>query len=228
MDMSIREIIAKNITGLRKQKGLTQSELADILSYSNKSISKWENGDSLPDVEMLYKIAKTFDVDVNYLFEEHTYKDVDFEQAKMLKKRQTVARIRVGITFALLIIICVFVFILTFLHQYTELAPWSIMGMTLLIAAGVIFFAGVLSAFLKYVKYLRVLTSMFIWVGALGLYFILYQARPLIIFPIALILQLGLTFLPRLDSIVYKNTMKKIEKENRKKEENKSIKDKKK
>lgn len=219
--MSIREIIAKNIAGLRKQKGLTQSELADILSYSNKSISKWERGDSLPDADMLYKIAQTFNVDVNYLFEEHTYEDVDFEQAKILKKRQTFARVCFGVTFSLALIVCVFVFILTFLHQYTELAPRSIMGMNLLIVAGIIFFASVLSLILKYVKYLRVLISMFIWVGSLGLYFILYQAHPLIIFPIALIFQLAIIFMPRLNNIVYKNTMKKIEKEKNKKENKK-------
>ena len=85
--MNVKEIIAKNISGLRKQKGMTQAELADKLCYSNKSISKWERADSLPDAEMLYKIAIFFGVDVNYLFEEHEYNKINDEQNRLLEKK---------------------------------------------------------------------------------------------------------------------------------------------
>ena len=85
--MNVKEIIAKNISGLRKQKGMTQAELADKLCYSNKSISKWERADSLPDAEMLYKIAEFFGVDVNYLFKEHEYNKMNDEENRILEKK---------------------------------------------------------------------------------------------------------------------------------------------
>ena len=44
----VRPIISKNLTMLRKEKGLTQAELAEKLNYSDKAISRWENGDTLP------------------------------------------------------------------------------------------------------------------------------------------------------------------------------------
>ena len=52
--------IGKNICNLRKQKGLTQEELAGRLNVSFQAVSKWENGASLPDVATLPLIAKAF------------------------------------------------------------------------------------------------------------------------------------------------------------------------
>ena len=66
----IKNNIANNITKLRKEKGLTQAELADALSYSDKSVSKWERGDGIPDVLVLYKIAELFGVSVSNLLSE--------------------------------------------------------------------------------------------------------------------------------------------------------------
>jgi transcriptional regulator with XRE-family HTH domain len=48
------------ISGLRKQKDITQLELADIMNISHQAVSKWERGESMPDIVMLPKIAETF------------------------------------------------------------------------------------------------------------------------------------------------------------------------
>ena len=64
---NIKKIIGENITELRKQNNLTQQDLANLLVYSDKSISKWERGESTPDIEVLLKIAELFKVDINYL-----------------------------------------------------------------------------------------------------------------------------------------------------------------
>ena len=53
----VRQIIAENLIELRKVNKLTQLELAEKLNYSDKAISKWERGESLPDVEILCQIA---------------------------------------------------------------------------------------------------------------------------------------------------------------------------
>jgi transcriptional regulator with XRE-family HTH domain len=63
----LRANIAKNITELRKASDITQAELAEKLNYSDKSISKWERGDGVPDIIVLNKIAELFGVTINDL-----------------------------------------------------------------------------------------------------------------------------------------------------------------
>ena len=55
------------IASLRKEKGLTQSALAEKLNLSNKAVSKWENGDSMPDISTLPELAKHLGVSVDEL-----------------------------------------------------------------------------------------------------------------------------------------------------------------
>lgn len=59
--------IAENIVHLRKQKGITQDELASFLGVTKASVSKWENGQSMPDIILLPEIATYFDVTVDAL-----------------------------------------------------------------------------------------------------------------------------------------------------------------
>lgn len=66
-DEMIKANIAKNISWYRKEKGMTQAELAEILNYSDKSVSKWERGEGLPDICVLNKMAELFGVTINDL-----------------------------------------------------------------------------------------------------------------------------------------------------------------
>ena len=66
----LKFIIAKNIQKLRQEKGMTQLELAEKLNYSDKTVSKWERGESLPDIVVLKTIADLYDVTLDYLVEE--------------------------------------------------------------------------------------------------------------------------------------------------------------
>lgn len=59
--------IGKLIQGLRKQKGLTQQQLADMLNLSNKTISKWESGAGSPDISNLPPLADALGVSVDEL-----------------------------------------------------------------------------------------------------------------------------------------------------------------
>lgn len=63
----LKNIIAKNIVELRRSQNITQLELAEKLNYTDKAISKWERGESLPDIIILKKIADLFNVSVDYL-----------------------------------------------------------------------------------------------------------------------------------------------------------------
>ena len=55
------------IAFLRKQKGLTQTALADMLNISNRTVSKWENGDGFPDITILPELAEALGVSVDEL-----------------------------------------------------------------------------------------------------------------------------------------------------------------
>lgn len=68
-------IIARNIAALRQASRMTQLELAEKLNYSDKAVSKWERGESIPDVLVLKSIADLFGVTLDYLLEDdHTEK----------------------------------------------------------------------------------------------------------------------------------------------------------
>lgn len=68
--MELKQIVAKNIAELRREAGMTQLQLAEKLNYSDKAVSKWESGASIPDVGVLLEIAKLFGVTVDYILSE--------------------------------------------------------------------------------------------------------------------------------------------------------------
>lgn len=66
----LREYFARNLAHYRKALGLTQIELAERLNYSDKSVSKWERGDGLPDLAVTAQIAEIFGLTVNDMIAE--------------------------------------------------------------------------------------------------------------------------------------------------------------
>jgi transcriptional regulator with XRE-family HTH domain len=63
----LKNQIGANIAFYRKQAGLTQAGLAEKLNYSDKAVSKWERGESVPDVLTLAQLAEQFEITVNDL-----------------------------------------------------------------------------------------------------------------------------------------------------------------
>ena len=63
----IKSQVSANLCSLRKQRGITQAELAEKLNYSDKAISRWEKGDTLPDLNVLYEICKFYGITMNDL-----------------------------------------------------------------------------------------------------------------------------------------------------------------
>lgn len=59
--------IGANISALRRQRGMTQAELAERLNYTDKAVSKWERGDSIPDAVTLVQLAGEFGVTLDEL-----------------------------------------------------------------------------------------------------------------------------------------------------------------
>lgn len=66
--METNTILAKNIYFLRKQKGLTQEKLAEIVGVSYQAVSKWENEKSFPEVSILPSLASALGCSIDTLF----------------------------------------------------------------------------------------------------------------------------------------------------------------
>lgn len=90
----IREIISKNIIKYRKSLGLTQLELAEKLNYSDKTLSKWERGESIPDVITLKQLADLFGISVEVLLcEENKYQEFKPQPKKKGLTQRTIISI---------------------------------------------------------------------------------------------------------------------------------------
>ncbi len=111
---SLAEIFGKNITRLRKMENMTQLELAEKLNYSDKAVSKWEQGNSLPDVRVLVQLADLFGVTVDDLIREHKEKTVVSKNTR-LRNRFITLICSVGICW--LVAVCDFVLVGIFAPQ---------------------------------------------------------------------------------------------------------------
>ncbi len=63
-----QEKIGKFISKLRKEKGMTQEQLAEKLNISKNAVSKWERGLNLPDVSIMQELCKILGITLNELF----------------------------------------------------------------------------------------------------------------------------------------------------------------
>ena len=66
-DEKLKNQLGENIVTYRKRSGLTQARLAEQLNYSDKAVSKWERGESMPDVMTLVQLAELFEITVDDL-----------------------------------------------------------------------------------------------------------------------------------------------------------------
>lgn len=76
-EAELRPIVARNIAACRKQAGMTQAELAEKLNYSDKTISKWERAEGLPDLVVSQNIAELFGVPLDALLQNDTPQPAD-------------------------------------------------------------------------------------------------------------------------------------------------------
>lgn len=100
-------IIGSNLVFLRKKAGLTQLEFGEKFNYSDKTVSKWEQGDVIPSVEVLKDIADFYGVSVDFILKEHV-DEKDF--LSVVKKVPDVAN---KITIITLIIVILYAIAIT-------------------------------------------------------------------------------------------------------------------
>lgn len=80
--------ICQNIKSLRKKNGMTQQDLANSLFVTHQAISKWERGESYPDISLIPELARLFDVPISFLWEE----PVDLNKENYLNQLTNLSR----------------------------------------------------------------------------------------------------------------------------------------
>ena len=118
----LREIIARNICELRCEMGMTQLQLAELLNYSDKAVSKWERGEAIPDVTVLKRIADYFGVTVDYLLEsDHGNNSHPTEKLVKQRKRNRAVITLMSVACVWLVATIAFAVIVSFEGSF---APW--------------------------------------------------------------------------------------------------------
>ncbi len=168
MDNNFKSIVAQNIYYLRTQNSMTQFELGEKLNYSDKAISKWERGDSIPDAYVLKKMSELFGVTVDYILSEHTEQERKLEPKPTKMSKAMLANvIMIGIgTVALL------VFIL--LAIITKIYHWQIF----IYAVPAILIVGIVFSVILKSKIMGIISiSGLCWSILLVIYFALWSFR---------------------------------------------------
>lgn len=116
---NVNLIIAKNLIKYRTMAGLTQLELAQKINYSDKSISKWERGEGLPDVLVLIELSKIYNITLNdFLIEERNVKPATKQAEK--KSKLLVSILSVG----LVVLVASICFVTLFMIPSTKNYAW--------------------------------------------------------------------------------------------------------
>ncbi len=148
--------IGRFICSLRKDKGLTQSALAELLNISNRTVSKWETGEGLPDISLLPDIAKVLGVTTDELLagkKAPAEKSADIKVEEVANKDNLLNLFKIAFIISLFFAIfgmllgtitelyCIWAFNILF---YTH---WEIMfvaiSLVAIVAAGLVFSVGV-------------------------------------------------------------------------------------
>lgn len=172
-DETLKTMLGKNIGTYRKRQGLTQAALAEKLNYSDKAVSKWERGESIPDVLTLMQLAELFGVTVDDLLQdpnrlpEQTGAVVGRMEKAVEKhlKRKADKRIILGLSS----ILVWFVALLSFVVVSSLGIPKSWLAFLYAIPANAIVLLSLLSAWRDF-RWNKTLVSVIMWGVLLSLY----------------------------------------------------------
>ncbi len=134
---------------LRKEKGLTQEQLAEILGVSGRTVSRWETGTNMPDLSILIQVAEFYDVEVKEILDgerkgepmDKQWKETLSKVADYNKLEKEQARKTGYMAFGLMFAVCV-VLIVIQLMMTGDLV--IVAGETVVLLSGGIFYLGVI------------------------------------------------------------------------------------
>ena len=116
----LKEVIAANLTRLRQQAGLTQLQLADMLNYSDKAVSKWERGESIPDLRVLVQLAEIYHITVDDIVKEQPEKAVK-PKLNLVKKRLLISLLSMGLVWVIATGVFMILYYISSIRDYAYL-----------------------------------------------------------------------------------------------------------
>lgn len=180
---TLRENFAHNLSSYRRRAGMTQLELAQKLNYSDKSISKWERGDGLPDLPMVMTIAELFGVTVNDMI---SGKEV--KKPFLFHNKFVVTLLSVGIVW--LVATIAFLFLVLFVPG--SFRPWLFFIYAIPVS-GIVFLVLSNCWWNKICSFIA--TSIIVWSVPLGIVLTAYNVHLIgLIFIISAIIQILIVF----------------------------------
>lgn len=124
----LKEIFGQNLARLRSEAGLTQAELGEELNYSDKTVSKWERGDSVPDVTVMKELAKRFDVTLDDLLTDPKERDKSFQAETKLQKKMKKAKVHRAVWSIVMVAYWAAVLLALFLiYVFTKVFFWKLL-----------------------------------------------------------------------------------------------------
>ncbi len=165
-DEKLKSRIGSNIASFRKQAGLTQAGLAEKLNYSDKAVSKWERGESIPDVLTLMHLADCLGITVNELLADQNElpnATTRFQQAVGQVAEKTLKRkANKRIILALSSLLCWFVALFIFVVVSSLGIPYSWLAFLVAFPANCIVALSLLSAWHDF-RWNKLLISGIVW-----------------------------------------------------------------
>ena len=172
-ERKLRAQIGANISAYRKRRGLTQAGLAEKLNYSDKAVSKWERGESVPDVVTLMGISQQLGVTVNELLKDPNELPVDTGPVEKTMERvvqRTLKRkANKNIILGLSSILVWFVALLIFVVVSSLEIPYTWLAFLYAVPANCIVMLSLRSVW-KDFRWNRALISGIMWGGLVSLY----------------------------------------------------------
>lgn len=101
----LKQTIAANLAAYRKQANLTQQQLAEMINYSDKAVSKWERGEGVPDVMVLKTLADMYGITVNDFLVAHPDKPKRLRLKDFWAKRWLITLLSAGLVFLIATIV---------------------------------------------------------------------------------------------------------------------------
>lgn len=129
MGNEIEKNIAVNIKELRLRRGMKQSELGETISYSDKTISKWENGTSVPDVTALVALAEAFGVSVSDMVKPDAVKAAEEKNDEEIKEnfKNDVAMLCLSVLSVFTVAVALYVALMIVKdYRFWQLFVWSV------------------------------------------------------------------------------------------------------
>lgn len=123
MEKNVSKIVGTNLTNLRKANNMKQIEIAKKFNFSDKTISKWESGESLPSLEVLVKLCEFYGITMNDLTNEN------FVPGQTIKPESNTAQNTNKIIITLLAVTLVWIIAtIAFIYGqlYTDSANWIV------------------------------------------------------------------------------------------------------